>query len=132
MGERSRAGAKAKGGDQFLFVNKPELDRAVVAGFSGGAKMVAPGRAGLNTVLVRYDAKHIGSPNAMWGMIDGNPVQDDIREIARTTGVTFSIRRHAESPSGHHRSLCRRAVRRTQTSLHVLEEERYVSGRFSI
>jgi lactate racemase len=61
------------------------------AGFSGGAKMVAPGLAGLKTVLVLHDAKRIGSPNATWGVIDGNPVQDDIREIARTTGVTFSI-----------------------------------------
>jgi len=61
------------------------------AGFSGGAKMVAPGLAGLKTVLVLHDAKRIGSPNATWGVIDSNPVQDDIREIARTTGVTFSI-----------------------------------------
>ena len=61
------------------------------AGFSGGAKMVAPGLAGLKTVLVLHDARRIGSPNATWGVIEGNPVQDDIREIARTTGVTFSI-----------------------------------------
>jgi nickel-dependent lactate racemase len=61
------------------------------AGFSGGAKMVAPGLAGLKTVLVLHDAKRIGSPHATWGVIDGNPVQDDVREIARTTGVTFSI-----------------------------------------
>lgn len=61
------------------------------AGFSGGAKMVAPGLAGLKTVLVLHDAKRIGSPKATWGVIDGNPVQDDIREIARTTGVTFAI-----------------------------------------
>jgi lactate racemase len=61
------------------------------AGFSGGAKMVAPGLAGLKTVLVLHDVKRIGSPKATWGVIDGNPIQDDIREIARTTGVTFSI-----------------------------------------
>jgi lactate racemase len=61
------------------------------AGFSGGAKMVAPGLAGLKTVLVLHDAKRIGSPNATWGVIDGNPIQDDIREIARTTGVNFSL-----------------------------------------
>jgi lactate racemase len=61
------------------------------AGFSGGAKMVAPGLAGLKTVLVLHDAKRIGSPEATWGVIDGNPVQEDIREIAQTTGVTFSI-----------------------------------------
>ena len=61
------------------------------AGFSGGAKMVAPGLAGLKTVLVLHDARRIGHPNATWGVIDGNPVQDDVREIARTTGVTFSL-----------------------------------------
>ena len=61
------------------------------AGFSGGPKMVAPGLAGLKTVMVLHDAKRIGSPNATWGVIEGNPVQDDVREIARMTGVTFSV-----------------------------------------
>ena len=61
------------------------------AGFSGGPKMVAPGLAGLKTVMVLHDAQRIGSPNATWGVIEGNPVQDDVREIARMTGVTFAI-----------------------------------------
>jgi nickel-dependent lactate racemase len=61
------------------------------AGFSGGPKMVAPGLAGLKTVMVLHDAQRIGSPYATWGVIEGNPVQDDVREIARMTGVTFSI-----------------------------------------
>lgn len=61
------------------------------AGFSGGPKMVAPGLAGLETVLVLHDARHIGHPNATWGVTEGNPVHDDVREIARTTGVGFSI-----------------------------------------
>ncbi len=61
------------------------------AGFSGGPKMVAPGLAGLETVLVLHDARHIGHPNATWGVTEGNPVHDDVREIARMTGVGFSI-----------------------------------------
>jgi lactate racemase len=61
------------------------------AGFSGGPKMVAPGLAGLKTVMVLHDATRIGSPNATWGVIEGNPIQDDVREIARMTGVTFSL-----------------------------------------
>jgi nickel-dependent lactate racemase len=61
------------------------------AGFSGGPKMVAPGLAGLNTVLVLHNAQRIGSPNATWGIIEGNPVHDDVREIARMTGVSFSL-----------------------------------------
>jgi lactate racemase len=61
------------------------------AGFSGGAKMVAPGLAGLETTLTLHDAKRIGDPNARWGVIDGNPVQDDVRAIAAATGTSFTL-----------------------------------------
>ncbi len=61
------------------------------AGFSGGPKMAAPGLAGLQTVLTLHDAAHIGSPNATWGVTEGNPVHDDVREIARITGVDFAV-----------------------------------------
>jgi nickel-dependent lactate racemase len=61
------------------------------AGFSGGPKMVAPGLAGLATTLVLHDARHIGHPSATWGITEGNPVHDDVREIARMTGVHFAL-----------------------------------------
>jgi nickel-dependent lactate racemase len=61
------------------------------AGFSGGPKMVAPGLAGLETVLVLHDAVRIAHPKATWGVTDGNPIHDDIREIARMTGVDFAV-----------------------------------------
>ena len=61
------------------------------AGFSGGPKMVAPGLAGLDTVMVLHDAKRIGHPRAVWGVTEGNPVHDDVREIARLTGVDFAL-----------------------------------------
>lgn len=61
------------------------------AGFSGGPKMVAPGLAGLATTLVLHDARHIGHPRATWGVTEGNPIHDDVREIARLTGVTFAL-----------------------------------------
>lgn len=61
------------------------------AGFSGGAKMVAPGLAGLETVLTLHDAKRIGHPSAVWGVMDGNPIQHDVRAIAAATGVGFAF-----------------------------------------
>ncbi len=61
------------------------------AGFSGGPKMVAPGLAGLGTVLVLHDAQRIGHPNATWGVTEGNPIHDDVREIARMVGVDFAV-----------------------------------------
>jgi nickel-dependent lactate racemase len=61
------------------------------AGFSGGPKMVAPGLAGLDTVLILHDATRIGHPKATWGITEGNPIHDDVREIARMVGVIFSV-----------------------------------------
>ena len=61
------------------------------AGFSGGPKMVAPGLAGLETVLTLHDAVRIGDPSARWGVTRGNPVHDDVRAIASATGTDFSL-----------------------------------------
>ena len=61
------------------------------AGFSGGPKMVAPGLAGFDTVMRLHSAPLIGHPNSVWGVVDGNPIHDAIRQIARQTGVDFSV-----------------------------------------
>ncbi len=61
------------------------------AGFSGGPKMVTPGLAGLETVLTLHDAHRIGHPDARWGVCVGNPVHDDIRAAALSTGADFSL-----------------------------------------
>ncbi|WP_055479894.1 nickel-dependent lactate racemase [Sphaerimonospora mesophila] len=61
------------------------------AGFSGGPKLVAPGLAALETVLTLHDAARIADPRATWGVIEGNPVHDDVRAIAAATGVTFAL-----------------------------------------
>jgi len=61
------------------------------AGFSGGPKMVAPGLAGLATVMTLHDAARIGHPNATWGITEGNPIHDDVRAIAAMAPPTFSI-----------------------------------------
>jgi nickel-dependent lactate racemase len=61
------------------------------AGFSGGPKMITPGLAGLDTVLTLHDAARIGHPDARWGVCVGNPVHDDIRAAALSTGADFSL-----------------------------------------
>jgi len=61
------------------------------AGFSGGPKLVAPGLAALETVLTLHDAARIGDARATWGVIEGNPVHDDVRAIAAATDVTFAF-----------------------------------------
>jgi lactate racemase len=62
------------------------------AGFSGGPKLVAPGLAGLDTVLTLHDARRIGHPNATWAVCEGNPVHDDIRAVVGAVGrVDFAL-----------------------------------------
>ena len=61
------------------------------AGFSGGPKMVAPGLAGFDTIMQLHNAERIAHPKATWGVIHGNPVHDDVRDIAAMTGVDFSV-----------------------------------------
>jgi lactate racemase len=61
------------------------------AGFSGGPKLVTPGLAGLDTVLVLHDASRIGDPKATWGITHGNPVHDDIRAAAAAAAPHFAF-----------------------------------------
>src|SRR6185437_6489925 len=52
------------------------------AGFSGGPKLVAPGLAGLETVLHLHSAARIADQRATWGVCRGNPVHDSVRLAA--------------------------------------------------
>ena len=61
------------------------------AGFSGGPKLVTPGLAGLDTVLVLHNAQRIGDPKATWGITHGNPVHDDIRAAAAAAPPHFAF-----------------------------------------
>ena len=51
------------------------------AGFSGGAKAIMPGMAGLNTIFGNHNAKMIDHPKATWLVSQGNPIFEEIREI---------------------------------------------------
>jgi lactate racemase len=90
------------GADVPLWLNRDWLDADVrittgfvephfFAGFSGGPKLIAPGLAGIETTLVLHDAARIGSPQARWGVLEGNPVHDDIRAIARHFPPDFAL-----------------------------------------
>ena len=123
--DRSLAFAGRTACDVPVWLNRHWLDADVrittgfvephfFAGFSGGPKMVAPGLAGLATTLVLHDARHIGHPNATWGITEGNPVHDDVREIARMTGVHFALDVALNRDQAITARLRRRALRRAR------------------
>jgi nickel-dependent lactate racemase len=61
------------------------------AGFSGGPKGIMPGLAGLETVMSNHGAKNIGNPKSTFGMTEGNPIWEEMRDIALRAGQTFML-----------------------------------------
>ena len=61
------------------------------AGFSGGSKLVAPGLAGLKTIMKLHNYNRLNNPNSIWGEVEKNPIQQDVRKIAKETGVDFTL-----------------------------------------
>jgi nickel-dependent lactate racemase len=61
------------------------------AGFSGGPKAVLPGLADERSVLGNHDAEMIGHARAAWGVTEGNPIWEEMREMAAKTEPTFLL-----------------------------------------
>jgi lactate racemase len=67
------------------------IEPHLFAGFSGGGKAIMPGMAGLETVLGNHDAVMLNDPRATWGVRAGNPVFEEIHEIAHLAGPSFLV-----------------------------------------
>ncbi len=61
------------------------------AGFSGGGKALMPGMAGQRTVLGNHDANMIANPKATWGITHGNPIWEEVMEVAHAVGGVFLV-----------------------------------------
>jgi nickel-dependent lactate racemase len=67
------------------------IEPHLFAGFSGGGKAIMPGMAGQQTVLGNHDAGMIAHLRAVWGVTEGNPIWEEIREVARKVEQTFLV-----------------------------------------
>ncbi len=95
-----RAGVTSKGHETWLNAELMRCDLKVLtgfiephlfAGFSGGGKAVMPGMAGQRTVLGNHDAGMVGHPKAIWGVTRGNPIFEEVREVAGQAGRVFLL-----------------------------------------
>src|SRR5256885_7878503 len=50
-----------------------------------------PGVAGLQTVMSNHGAKNIGDSKAAFGIREGNPIWEEMREIALRVGPSFLV-----------------------------------------
>jgi nickel-dependent lactate racemase len=65
------------------------IEPHLFAGFSGGPKAVLPGIAAQRSVLANHSAEMIGHPRATWGITEGNPIWEEMLEVALMTQPTF-------------------------------------------
>jgi len=61
------------------------------AGFSGGPKAVLPSLAGAESVFTNHGLEMISHPKSSWGVIEGNPIWEEMREVALRTNPTFLL-----------------------------------------
>ncbi len=67
------------------------IEPHLMAGFSGGRKLICPGLAGLDTVKVWHGPTFLDHPRADCGYLEGNPVHEENTWIARKAGCDFII-----------------------------------------
>lgn len=61
------------------------------AGFSGGPKALMPGVAHVETVMSNHGAHHIGDHRATFGICEGNPLWEELLDIAQRVGKSFLL-----------------------------------------
>jgi len=67
------------------------IEPHLFAGFSGGPKAVLPGVADQRTILANHGWRMIGDPHATWGVTAGNPLWEEMREVALMTAPAFML-----------------------------------------
>jgi nickel-dependent lactate racemase len=67
------------------------IEPHLMAGYSGGRKVICPGIAGLETVKVWHGPQFLEHPRADCGVLDGNPVHEENTRIAWMAGCDFIV-----------------------------------------
>lgn len=67
------------------------IEPHLMAGFSGGRKVICPGIAGFETLKVWHGPDFIEHPHADAGVLEGNPVHEENTWIAQRAGCHFII-----------------------------------------
>jgi nickel-dependent lactate racemase len=67
------------------------IEPHLMAGFSGGRKLICPGIAAIETIKVWHGPTFLEDPRADCGILEGNPVHEENTWIARHTGCDFIV-----------------------------------------
>jgi nickel-dependent lactate racemase len=61
------------------------------AGFSGGPKAVLPGISDIEAIMDNHGASMIADPQATWTVTAGNPMWEEMLDVARSTAPAFLL-----------------------------------------
>jgi nickel-dependent lactate racemase len=67
------------------------IEPHLMAGYSGGRKLICPGIASIETVKKWHGPAFLEHPMADCGILDGNPVHEENTRIARMAGCDFIV-----------------------------------------
>lgn len=67
------------------------IEPHLMAGYSGGRKVICPGIAALETVKVWHGPRFLEHPQADCGILEGNPVHEENTRIAKLAGCDFIV-----------------------------------------
>ena len=74
-----------------LLVAEGFIEPHFFAGFSGGRKSVLPGIAARETVYANHCSQFIDDPHARAGILEGNPIHQDMVWAARKAGLAYIV-----------------------------------------
>ncbi len=74
-----------------LLIAEGFIEPHFFAGFSGGRKSVLPGVAARETVMYNHNSAFIAHPSARTGMLEGNPIHEDMLFAAKKAGLAFIV-----------------------------------------
>ena len=72
-----------------LLISEGFIEPHFFAGMSGGRKSVLPGSASKVTVLANHCSEFINSPHARTGILQGNPIHEDMLYAAKAAKLAF-------------------------------------------
>lgn len=94
------AGKTSRGTELYVNVAVSDADKVIAtgyiephefAGFTGGRKSILPGICGADSINYNHRLENLDHPRAKTGILDGNPIHEDMVEAARIIGVDFIV-----------------------------------------
>lgn len=74
-----------------LLIAQGFIEPHLFAGFSGGRKSVLPGISSYKTIMANHCGEFIASDKTRPGILEGNPIHEDMLYAAKAAGVKFIL-----------------------------------------